>query len=160
MACDLERAGSLLAPACLKVLLAVAGVLGDRLTLARAGPRAVARAAGQVVVRGGVPELGAGLVTADADATPSWRGGAERGRLAQRQAALLLLGVQRGGGRRQAQGVHLQGLGAAAGGLHGDALHAAHDLLPLWGSQNGEPCGMLVHAEGFVHLWVFSFFLF
>lgn len=67
-------------------------------------------AAGQVVVGGGVPELG------------PLGAGASAGGLAQRESALLLPGLQRGGGRGQAQGLRLQGLGAPPRRFHHDVL--------------------------------------
>lgn len=129
MTVDLKRAGAPLSAASLKFLLLRDGVLGGGLTVAWACPGALwagplPRAAGQVVVRGGVPQLGAGLPS-----TPHRQ--ASRGRLAQRQAALLFLGVQGRGRRRETEGVHLQGFGASAGRLHCNVLYPLQDLLPL-----------------------------
>lgn len=95
-------------------------VLGGGLSVAWAGPGhlqagSLPGAAGQVVVRGGVSELGAGLPAA-MHRQPSG------GRLAQREAAFLLLWVQGGGGRGQPQGVQLQGFGASTGGFHYNVL--------------------------------------
>lgn len=71
---------------------------------------AVSGAAGQVVVGGGVPELRA------------LEGQTSAGCFAQREAALLLLGVQWGGGRGQPQGLHLQGFGPPPGRFDDDVL--------------------------------------
>lgn len=67
-------------------------------------------AAGQVVVGGGVPELGA------------LQGQTSAGCFGQGQGALLLLGVQRGGGRGQPQSLHLQGFGTPPGCFDYDVL--------------------------------------
>lgn len=67
-------------------------------------------AAGQVVVGGGVSELGA------------LYGQTSAGRLSQREGALLLLGVQRGGRGGQPQSLHLQGFGPPTGCFDYDVL--------------------------------------
>lgn len=82
---------------------------------------ALSGAAGQVVVGGGVPELG------------PLQGQTSAGCFGQREAALLLLGVQRGGGRGQPQSLHLQGFGAPPGCFDYDVLKPLGDLLSLCG---------------------------
>lgn len=112
---DFERARAPLLAARLKVVLAGRLGLGGGLAVMWAAPGglqagALSGAAGQVVVGGGVPDLG-----------PLW-GQTSAGRFGQREGALLLLGVLGGGGWRQPQSLRLQGFGAPPGGLDHDVL--------------------------------------
>lgn len=132
LSCDLERPGPPLPPLCFQRLLPF---LAQAFLLAtQPGPRAIAmmpgrlgrglaRAAGQVVLTGGVLQRGAGGPLASQGA-----GGPGIICFAQRvqgQAAALH------GRGQQVAPLCSQGPGAPAGSLHGDALGAAQDLLPL-----------------------------
>lgn len=142
---NLKRPWTPLLAASFKVDLTRCLRLGGDLTVAGARPGGLQAgplpcAAGQVVVWGGMSQLGAGL-----PATPGRE--ASRGRLAQGEVALLLLGVQRGGGVRQPQHIHLQGFGAPTRRFYRNALTSLSDLLALCADLKFHSAGHTLHSS-------------